>query len=93
MPRSNNAPNNTSARPRSRGPARAASASQRSTPVDAAADMSTSSAATSATAPNPSYDEIAEAAYHRYLQRGGSDGQDFDDWLEAERELKSRRSN
>jgi hypothetical protein len=40
---------------------------------------------------DPSYDEIAEAAYQRYLQRGGGDGQDFDDWLEAERELKSRR--
>jgi len=40
---------------------------------------------------NPTYDEIAEAAYQRYLQRGGSDGQDFEDWLEAERELKSRR--
>ena len=42
---------------------------------------------------NPSYDEIAEAAYQRYLRRGGTDGQDFDDWLEAERELKSRRSS
>ena len=55
--------------------------------------MSTSSAAASVSAPGPTFDEIAEAAYHRYLQRGGSDGQDFDDWLEAERELKSRRSN
>jgi len=42
---------------------------------------------------SPTYDEIAEAAYLRYLRRGGSDGQDFDDWLEAERELKSRRSS
>jgi hypothetical protein len=40
---------------------------------------------------DPSYDEIAEAAYQRYLQRGGSDGRDFDDWLEAERDLKARR--
>jgi hypothetical protein len=39
----------------------------------------------------PTYDEIAEAAYQRYLQRGGIDGRDFDDWLEAERELKARR--
>ena len=39
----------------------------------------------------PSYEEIAEAAYHRYLSRGGEHGQDFDDWLEAERELRSRR--
>lgn len=38
----------------------------------------------------PSYLEIAEAAYLRYLQRGASHGRDFDDWLEAERELRSR---
>jgi hypothetical protein len=40
---------------------------------------------------DPTYDEIAEAAYQRYLQRGSTDGRDFDDWVEAERELKSRR--
>jgi hypothetical protein len=38
----------------------------------------------------PSYDQIAEAAYQRFLQRGGSHGDDFTDWLEAERELKNR---
>jgi len=54
---------------------------------------SSSAAGTSADGSNPSYDEIAEAAYHRYLRRGGGDGQDFDDWVEAERELKSRRSS
>ena len=39
----------------------------------------------------PSYEEIAEAAYRRYLARGGQDGRDFDDWLEAERSLRARR--
>lgn len=39
---------------------------------------------------SPSYEEIAEAAYHRYLSRGGNDGYDFDDWIEAERQLKGR---
>jgi hypothetical protein len=39
----------------------------------------------------PSYDQIAEAAYQRFLQRGGSHGDHFNDWLEAERELKSKR--
>jgi hypothetical protein len=65
--------------------------------TDAAADMhaagSNGSAAASASMsshPTPSYDEIAEAAYQRYLSRGGHDGQDFDDWVEAERELKAR---
>ena len=49
---------------------------------DAPASMLTSS--------EPSYDQIAEAAYQRFLQRGGSHGSDFEDWLEAERELRSR---
>ena len=40
----------------------------------------------------PTYDDIARAAYLRYLSRGGSDGQDFDDWVAAERELKNRNS-
>ena len=39
----------------------------------------------------PSYNEIAEAAYQRYLSRGGAHGQDVDDWMEAERELRARR--
>jgi hypothetical protein len=39
----------------------------------------------------PSYEEIAQAAYQRYLERGGDHGRDYEDWLEAERELRSRR--
>ena len=39
----------------------------------------------------PSYEEIAEAAYRRYMSRGGVHGQDFDDWLQAERELQESR--
>ena len=39
---------------------------------------------------SPTYEEIAEAAYHRYLSRGGGDGRDFEDWIEAERSLKTR---
>jgi hypothetical protein len=39
----------------------------------------------------PTYEQIAEAAYHRYLKRGGNDGRDFDDWVEAERELRGTR--
>lgn len=38
----------------------------------------------------PTFEQIAEAAYHRYLQRGGHHGQDFDDWIHAERSLRSR---
>jgi DUF2934 family protein len=39
-------------------------------------------------ASEPSDEEIRRRAYTRYLDRGASDGHDFDDWLEAERELK-----
>jgi hypothetical protein len=42
---------------------------------------------------SPSYDEIAQAAYQRYLERGGGHGSDFDDWVEAERQLSRRRSD
>ena len=39
----------------------------------------------------PSEEEIRMHAYRRYLERGGVDGQDVDDLLEAERELKQVR--
>ena len=42
-------------------------------------------------ASEPSEEEIRIRAYRRYLERGAGDGQDFDDWLEAERELKTNR--
>lgn len=32
-------------------------------------------------------DAIRQAAYQRYLQRGGEEGGEVDDWLEAERQL------
>jgi hypothetical protein len=55
---------------------------------DTANDVQTQS---DRTTPNvPTFEQISEAAYHRYLQRGGQDGHDFDDWLDAERSLRSR---
>ena len=39
----------------------------------------------------PSYEEIAEAAYLRFIDRGARHGSDFDDWVEAERDLSARR--
>jgi hypothetical protein len=39
----------------------------------------------------PSADDIRMRAYHRYLERGGGHGLDFDDWVAAELELKNRR--
>ena len=35
-----------------------------------------------------SSDAVAKRAYEIYQNRGGTDGADLDDWLEAERELK-----
>jgi len=41
----------------------------------------------------PTEDDIRLRAYHRYLERGAAHGADFDDWLEAEKDLKSQRHN
>jgi Protein of unknown function (DUF2934) len=38
-----------------------------------------------------SQESIAVRAYEIYLARGAGSGRDLDDWLEAERELKSSR--
>ena len=56
-------------------------------PIDSAADTGAVSAASSY---QPTYDDIAREAYQRYLSRGGGDGRDFDDWIEAERALANR---
>jgi hypothetical protein len=37
---------------------------------------------------HPTHDDIALRAYELFLQRGGQHGQDFEDWLAAERELQ-----
>ena len=52
--------------------------------------LASASAAGAVLAAQPTNDEIAHAAYQRYLSRGGSDGHDMDDWIEAERELRER---
>jgi DUF2934 family protein len=41
----------------------------------------------------PSEEDIRMRAYHRYLERGGGHGMDFEDWLEAERELRTTRTD
>jgi hypothetical protein len=41
----------------------------------------------------PTFEQIAEEAYHRYLSRGGTHGADFEDWLEAERQLRQRNNS
>ena len=62
------------------------------TVIDSAADMSLgASSSDSAASREPSFDEIAELAYRRYLERGGEHGRDFEDWVEAERRLRTGR--
>ena len=95
VPRTNSSQPPTPNRTRSRVPSRStteSSGSLQQGALDAAADMSSLNADASSSE-TPTYDEIAEAAYERYLQRGSVDGRDFDDWLEAERELKARRAS
>src|SRR3954469_20020718 len=38
-----------------------------------------------------SSDEVARRAYDLYLSRGAGHGADFDDWIEAEKQLKQDR--
>lgn len=37
---------------------------------------------------SPSEEQIRLRAYELYIERGGGDGNDSDDWLQAERELR-----
>jgi Protein of unknown function (DUF2934) len=45
---------------------------------------------TPALPPNP--DEIRQRAHEIFIARGGGHGQDLDDWLKAESELKGARA-
>ena len=42
-------------------------------------------------ASNGNADRVAARAYELYLARGGSHGNDWEDWLTAEREIVGRR--
>lgn len=65
-------------------------ASSRTTPAATAPDVKTAQAVM---APEPNaVSEVADLAYRLFLARGGSHGQDLDDWYEAERQLRVHRS-
>lgn len=40
---------------------------------------------------SPEPDRISQRAYELFQARGGADGSDWEDWLEAERELRKDR--
>jgi hypothetical protein len=56
-----------------------------------AKDASSDQTRADSMASEPSEEEIRLRAYRRYVERGGSHGRHFDDWLEAEKELKTER--
>jgi DUF2934 family protein len=62
-------------------------ADDRGTPVGQAGPVGFDNQAISM-ASEPSEEEIRMRAYRRYLERGGTDGHDVEDWVEAEKELK-----
>ncbi|MGH9727448.1 MAG: DUF2934 domain-containing protein [Candidatus Acidiferrales bacterium] len=41
----------------------------------------------------PTRDQIELRAYELYIQRGGEDGRDLEDWFAAERELRNQHSS
>ena len=41
----------------------------------------------------PTDDDVRVRAYQRYLERGATPGNDFDDWVEAEKELRLGRQS
>ena len=38
------------------------------------------------------HDKIAEKAYYKYLDKGSKNGEDLDNWLEAEKEVKKAKA-
>ena len=60
-------------------------------PAKQASDSSDSPEAIGRASSEPTVDDIRRRAYERYLERGGKHGQHFDDWLEAERELRTKK--
>jgi hypothetical protein len=63
-----------------------------STAIDTASEGAKEPLDSGIASSGPNEDDIRRRAYQRYLERGGGDGQDFDDWLEAERELRNGKS-
>jgi Protein of unknown function (DUF2934) len=71
--------------------ARSSSRSTTSTSVQDASEAADMGDAPEQTEGAPSDDDIRTRAYHRFLERGGGHGQHFDDWIQAERELRGKK--
>ena len=68
--------------------AREAGTRVQQTPGDAIAARTESQSMAS----EPSEEDIRLRAYHMYLERGGGDGMDFEDWLKAEQQLRDSKT-
>jgi hypothetical protein len=67
---------------------------ERVVPVPQTSEIGGQTAAAQDTAaPEDSEEEIRRRAYELYLSRGGANGDDLSDWLEAERLVRSRRGS
>jgi DUF2934 family protein len=84
---------NAGAAPAAPKPRRAPSSSRSttSTSLHEAAEAADMGDAPEQTGGAPSDDDIRTRAYHRFLERGGGHGQHFDDWIQAERELRGKK--
>jgi hypothetical protein len=76
------------ARPSGDGASEGPTTDARNQSMNDSADERTSSVSMGS---EPSEEDIRLRAYHRYLERGGNDGLDFDDWVAAEEDLRRRR--
>jgi len=57
-------------------------------PPEDAGFTAPSTESTGAPQERPTTEQIAQRAYEIYQARGGTEGQDIEDWLQAERELR-----
>jgi len=71
-------------------PARKRPSKPRSVIAQADTENVAESVSPQTTVRRPSHEDVAFAAYTRYLSRQGEPGSDFDDWLAAERDLMAR---
>jgi hypothetical protein len=85
-------PTTEAAKPR-RAPARRSAGTKKDPATASAADMAAFEPVGSTEQPAeqpPSNEEIARLAYELYLERGGVNGSQLEDWCEAERRLRAR---
>ena len=57
------------------------------TSTTAATTSAKAGASATAMKPRPTREEIARRSYEIFLARGGTNGHDFEDWVQAERDL------